>query len=66
MLYKLKSVTKFLFTAVFLGSTLLSCNKLLDKKSSRIADEEGSWKSFENARSGLIGIYGLFRGPGRQ
>jgi len=61
MLYKLKSVTKFLFTAVFLGSTLLSCNKLLDKKSSRIADEEGSWKSFENARSGLIGIYGLFR-----
>ncbi|MCU7549417.1 RagB/SusD family nutrient uptake outer membrane protein [Chitinophagaceae bacterium LB-8] len=38
-----------------------SCNKQLDIQSSRQADEAGHWTSYEDARSGLIGLYGLFR-----
>ena len=43
---------------IFIGS---SCNKQLDIKSSHQADEAGHWTTYEDARSGLIGFYGLFR-----
>jgi starch-binding outer membrane protein, SusD/RagB family len=39
----------------------VSCNKQLDIQSSRQADEAGHWTKYEDARSGLIGLYGLFR-----
>src|SRR5687768_11032939 len=39
----------------------LSCNKQLDIKSSRQADEAGHWTKYEDARSSLMSLYGLFR-----
>ena len=41
--------------------TSLSCNKQLDINSSRQADEAGHWTKYEDARSGLMSLYGLFR-----
>ncbi len=38
-----------------------ACNKQLDINSTRQSDEANSWKSIDDARSGLMGIYGLFR-----
>ncbi|MCH5720674.1 RagB/SusD family nutrient uptake outer membrane protein [Niabella hibiscisoli] len=38
-----------------------SCNKQLDVSSTRQASEEGHWTKYEDARAGLIGMYGLFR-----
>lgn len=38
-----------------------ACNKQLDIQSSRQADEAGHWTKYEDARSGLISLYGLFR-----
>ncbi|MGE9312656.1 RagB/SusD family nutrient uptake outer membrane protein [Niabella sp. CJ426] len=40
---------------------LASCNKKLDIPATSIADEEGHWSTYENARSGIIGLYGLTR-----
>ncbi len=40
---------------------LISCNKQLEVPSSRQASEEGHWTRFEDARAGLISMYGLFR-----
>lgn len=38
-----------------------SCNKQLDINSPRQQNEEGQWTRYEDARSGLMGMYGLFR-----
>ncbi len=42
--------------------TITACNKKLDIQSTQIADEEGHWSTYENARSGIVGLYGLTRG----
>jgi starch-binding outer membrane protein, SusD/RagB family len=52
---------KLAFVASLLLMIYPSCNKQLDVKSSRQANEEGHWTKYEDARSGLIGMYGLFR-----
>jgi hypothetical protein len=49
-----------LFLAVLM-LLVSSCNKQLDIKSSRQANESEHWTKFEDARSHLFGIYGLFR-----
>ncbi|MCH5688260.1 RagB/SusD family nutrient uptake outer membrane protein [Niabella sp. W65] len=46
------------FVAVVISS---SCNKQLDVSSTRQASEEGHWTKYEDARAGLLGMYGLFR-----
>lgn len=38
-----------------------SCNKALDSVSKRMESEAVAWKSIDDTRSRLIGIYGLFR-----
>lgn len=38
-----------------------SCNKVLDVSSKRMESEKDAWKSIDDTRSRLIGIYGLFR-----
>jgi hypothetical protein len=45
-------------TALFIGS---ACNKQLEVDSTRQQNEAGQWTKYEDARSGLIGMYGLFR-----
>lgn len=51
-----------LVTGMLLGILgFASCNKQLDIDSSRQANEEGHWTKYEDARSGLMGMYGLFR-----
>jgi starch-binding outer membrane protein, SusD/RagB family len=58
----IKSIGRFKITmAVILAFAMVSCNKQLDVDSSRQANEEGHWTKYEDARSGLIGLYGLFR-----
>jgi starch-binding outer membrane protein, SusD/RagB family len=52
---------KFSLPVAVLLCISLSCNKQLDVQSSRQADESGHWTKYEDARSGLIGLYGLFR-----
>ena len=52
------SLTALLFTA---SVPFSACNKQLDINSTRQSDEANSWKSIDDARSGLMGIYGLFR-----
>lgn len=52
---------KFLLLTLSMLITGASCNKQLDVNSSRQANEEGHWTKYEDARSGLIGMYGLFR-----
>ncbi|HMI02813.1 MAG TPA: RagB/SusD family nutrient uptake outer membrane protein [Pedobacter sp.] len=49
-----------LLTAV-LSITLTSCKKMLDVQSSRLVSEANMYKSVEDARAGLMGIYGLAR-----
>lgn len=54
--------TKHIILFVLVCSTVLfSCNKQLEVDSSRQQSEANQWKSYEDARSGLIGLYGLFR-----
>jgi starch-binding outer membrane protein, SusD/RagB family len=58
---KVMSIGKKLVLATGLVLFMGACNKQLDIKSSRQADEQGHWDSYEDARSGLIGLYGLLR-----
>ncbi|RXK62557.1 RagB/SusD family nutrient uptake outer membrane protein [Lacibacter luteus] len=58
---KVMSVGKKLLLATVLMLFMGACNKQLDIKSSRQADEQGHWDSYEDARSGLMGLYGLLR-----
>lgn len=59
--YRLTALSKNLLAAAGLVLILGSCNKQLDIDSSRQANEEGHWTKYEDARSGLMGLYGLFR-----
>lgn len=43
------------------GLAMSSCNKQLDVDSTRQQNEANQWQSYEDARSGLMGLYGLFR-----
>lgn len=50
--------------AAFLGLALmlnLSCKKVLEIDSSRLANEDGHWTSLQDTRSGLMASYGLMR-----
>jgi len=53
------------FVFIFLSACLLaggsSCKKMLDVESSRLVGEGNMWKTVEDARAGLIGVYGLMR-----
>ncbi|MGC4235685.1 MAG: RagB/SusD family nutrient uptake outer membrane protein [Niabella sp.] len=51
----------YIFIAAALLSAGISCNKQIDLDSTRVATESASWDSYDDARSGLISIYGLFR-----
>jgi hypothetical protein len=55
-----KQVQVALLAAVLIVSNS-ACEKQLEVQSSRQADEAGHWTTYEDARSGLIGMYGLFR-----
>ncbi|MCX2452744.1 RagB/SusD family nutrient uptake outer membrane protein [Pedobacter sp. PLR] len=44
-----------------LVSVNLSCKKMLDVESTRLATEEAQWSNLQDTRSGLMGIYGLTR-----
>lgn len=44
-----------------LVSVNLSCKKMLDVESTRLATEEVQWANLQDTRSGLMGIYGLMR-----
>jgi hypothetical protein len=46
---------------ILLTAGAMSCKKTLEVDSSHLATEERQWKSITDTRSGLIGIYGLFR-----
>ncbi|MES2777599.1 MAG: RagB/SusD family nutrient uptake outer membrane protein [Bacteroidota bacterium] len=59
--FKLNKIALPVLFAASLLLTLGSCNKQLDISSSRQADEAGHWTTYEDARSGLIGLYGLSR-----
>lgn len=50
-------------TALVLALTVtgLSCSKVLDVKSSRLVAEKNYWSTIEDARSSLMGVYGLTR-----
>lgn len=58
---RVTSIGKKLMLATGLVLFMGACNKQLDIKSSRQADEQGHWDSYEDARAGLIGLYGLLR-----
>lgn len=50
-----------IFTLALLLISSFSCNKQLDVASSTMATEQTEWKSIDDTRSNLIGIYALFR-----
>lgn len=57
-LYKYKNI----ISAIFLVSLIsFSCNKKLDLPSSSIVSQENQWKTLEDARAGVMGMYGLMR-----
>ena len=56
-----KKIGGGILTLLVLMLFTVSCNKQLDIPSSRQADEAGHWQKYEDARSGLISLYGLFR-----
>ncbi len=60
-LLKLVSSGKLVLLTAMLLFTAVSCNKQLDLQSTRQANETGHWTTYEDARSGLVGMYGLFR-----
>ncbi len=59
--FRLRNSLRLLLLGGCLTLCGTSCNKQLDIESSRLANEEGHWSRYEDARSGLMGMYGLFR-----
>ncbi|WP_346238896.1 RagB/SusD family nutrient uptake outer membrane protein [Niabella insulamsoli] len=56
------TLKKSLIAIAFLGiACMSSCNKQLDVAATRQASEDQHWTTFEDARAGLLGAYGLFR-----
>lgn len=66
-MYYFKKIGKVIFSRTCVGILALftlgvsSCNKSLDVPSTRVAGESQHWTSLDDVRSGLFGIYGLFR-----
>ena len=56
----MQRLIRLLVIAVLLPGSF-SCNKQIDLESTRVATEAASWDSYDDARSGLISLYGLFR-----
>ncbi|MCH5597284.1 RagB/SusD family nutrient uptake outer membrane protein [Niabella ginsengisoli] len=56
-LYRWSIAIVALYSITFVSS----CNKQLDTASTRQASEDQHWTKFEDARAGLLGMYGLFR-----
>lgn len=62
--HKTKKLMKNLFWLVVVICSLnlnTSCSNYLDVDSTEVASEDTQWNQVEDARSGLMGIYGLFR-----
>ncbi|RAJ82008.1 putative outer membrane starch-binding protein [Chitinophaga dinghuensis] len=55
-----RSLTKAALAVIGI-SLAMSCNKSLDLQSTRLVSEKDYWSSVENARSALMGVYGLSR-----
>ncbi|WP_143308967.1 RagB/SusD family nutrient uptake outer membrane protein [Chitinophaga vietnamensis] len=47
--------------ALALTATGVSCSKILDVKSTRLVTDKDFWSTVQDARSSLIGVYGLTR-----
>ena len=52
-------IKKFIHIALVSLLLFSSCNKHLDLGSSRLVSEDNMWESLEDARAGLMGVYGL-------
>lgn len=50
-----------LLSLVFFTLLAGSCKKALDINSTRLVSEENYWKTLEDARAGIMGVYGLTR-----
>ncbi len=50
-----------LLSLVFLALVTDSCKKSLDVASSRVVSETNYWNTLEDARAGIMGVYGLTR-----
>ncbi|MCF3110402.1 RagB/SusD family nutrient uptake outer membrane protein [Niabella sp. CC-SYL272] len=61
MLARLIRYTFRLFAAFMLLSGFSACNKKLDLIPTSIVSQANQWKSLEDARSGVMGMYGLLR-----
>lgn len=52
---------RYFFTVFVFSAVAVSCNKKLDVESSAAAGETQMWNTYDDARAGLNGIYGLAR-----
>ncbi|QEC71055.1 hypothetical protein FSB73_04535 [Arachidicoccus ginsenosidivorans] len=52
---------KILLSTCLLLLIAASCNKKLDVDTNAMANEDTEWKSLDDTRSNLIGVYALFR-----
>lgn len=51
----------FLLGIIAISIAITSCNKALDMDASRVVSEENYWRTLEDARAGIMGVYGLTR-----
>lgn len=58
---KMSKYLSFFILTVVLSQVLFSCNKTLDVSSERLSPEENHWKTIQDSRSGLLGVYSLTR-----
>ena len=54
---RISAVLFMLFCTIFISA----CNKKLDIDSTHLVNESNNWKSLADARSALLGSYGLLR-----
>ncbi len=52
---------KIIYTLLFLSVICFSCTKTLDIDSVRVVGEKNMWKTLEDSRAALLGVYGLTR-----
>ena len=50
---------RILIILIVLSQVFVSCKKMLDINSTRLVSEENMWRSLEDSRGALMGIYGL-------
>ncbi len=50
-----------LLSLIFFALLAGSCKKALDINSTRVVNEENYWNTIEDARAGIMGVYGLTR-----